>query len=172
MTRPGRLTPFFDSDFKQPLSGIPPRSRGVDLPESCINPFAQGRDKRQRLRGEGAGNARRSDRARSLACKIKRAYECSHHGHAGFARHSPRNGFNGFLRALPGEPGFVATIPSATRKRCRRVDPSVGGSGPHDFAVRDATSFVFDVAASTASRLYVRDDRPNAPLVRWDGAGL
>ena len=32
----------------------------------------------------------------------KQAYEHSHHGHAGIARHSPRNGFNGFLRALPG----------------------------------------------------------------------
>jgi hypothetical protein len=27
----------------------------------------------------------------------------SHHGHAGITRHSPRNGFNGFLRALPGD---------------------------------------------------------------------
>jgi hypothetical protein len=26
----------------------------------------------------------------------------SHHGHTGETRHSPRNGFNGFLRALPG----------------------------------------------------------------------
>jgi hypothetical protein len=48
------------------------------------------------------------------------------------------NGFNGFLRALPGESGFLATIPSATRKRCRRVNASVEASGPHDFAVRNA----------------------------------
>jgi hypothetical protein len=27
----------------------------------------------------------------------------SHHGHTGNARHSPRNGFNGFLRTLPGD---------------------------------------------------------------------
>src|SRR3954451_18300797 len=38
--------------------------------------------------------------ARSLACKNKKAYEHSHHGHTGFTRHSPRNGFNGFLRDL------------------------------------------------------------------------
>src|SRR5207237_10689788 len=33
----------------------------------------------------------------------KKAYEYSHHGHTGATRHSPRNGFNGFLRALPGD---------------------------------------------------------------------
>jgi len=39
---------------------------------------------------------------RSLACEINKAHEHSHHGHAGITRHSLRNGFNGFLRALPG----------------------------------------------------------------------
>jgi hypothetical protein len=27
----------------------------------------------------------------------------SHHGHTGITRHSPRNGFNGLFRALPGD---------------------------------------------------------------------
>jgi len=30
----------------------------------------------------------------------EKAHKRSHHGHAGNARHSPRDGFNGFLRAL------------------------------------------------------------------------
>ena len=34
----------------------------------------------------------------------------SHHGHTGNTRHSPRNGFNKLLRALPGEPGCFATV--------------------------------------------------------------
>src|SRR6266487_4631728 len=34
---------------------------------------------------------------------VSKAHEHSHHGHTGFTRHSPRNGFNGFLRALPGD---------------------------------------------------------------------
>jgi hypothetical protein len=34
----------------------------------------------------------------------------SHHGHTGNTRHSPRNGFNGLLRDLLGEPGFFATV--------------------------------------------------------------
>jgi hypothetical protein len=45
------------------------------------------------------------------------------------------SGFNGFLRALPGEPGFVATI--AYGSSSDELDISVGISGPHDFAVRD-----------------------------------
>jgi hypothetical protein len=39
------------------------------------------------------------------------------------------------LRALPGVPGFVATV--ALRNVFARLDPSVGESGPHAFAVRD-----------------------------------
>ena len=51
-----------------------------------------------------------AQRTRSLACKNKKAHKYSHHGHAGITRHSPRNGFNGLLRDLLGEPGFVATV--------------------------------------------------------------
>ena len=35
----------------------------------------------------------------------------SHHGHTGNARHSPRNGFNGFLRDLPGDRAFLSPSP-------------------------------------------------------------
>ena len=58
----------------------------------------------------------------------------SHHGHTGIARHSPRNGFNGFLRALPGDRACLP--PSPAKVAFRRLDASVGASGPHDFAVR------------------------------------
>jgi len=47
-------------------------------------------------------------------------------------RHSPRNGFNGFLRALPSDRAFLP-LSSAV---ARQFDASVGASGPHDFAVR------------------------------------
>ena len=49
---------------------------------------------------------------RSLACKIERAYEYSHHGHTGITRHSPRDGFNGFLRTLPGDRAFLPPSPA------------------------------------------------------------
>ena len=35
----------------------------------------------------------------------------SHHGHTGITRHSPRNGFNGFLRALPGDRACLPPSP-------------------------------------------------------------
>jgi len=57
----------------------------------------------------------------------------SHHEYAGNTRHSPRNGFNGFLRALPGD---RALLPPSLTFRFRQLDTSVGVSGPHDFAVR------------------------------------
>jgi hypothetical protein len=58
----------------------------------------------------------------------------SHHGHTGITRHSPRSGFNGLLRALPGDRAFLP--PSPAEIASRRLDASVGASGPHDFAVR------------------------------------
>src|SRR5258705_10083249 len=54
-----------------------------------------------------------------------------------------RNGFNGFLRALPGDRACLP--PSSADIGClspvgptclRELDASVGASGPHDFAVR------------------------------------
>src|SRR5260370_31355582 len=54
-----------------------------------------------------------------------------------------RNGFNGFLRALPGDRACLP--PSSADMFClspvgptqlRELDASVGSSGPHDFAVR------------------------------------
>jgi hypothetical protein len=49
-------------------------------------------------------------------------------------RHSPRNGFNGFLRALLGDRAFLS--PSPREMYFAKLDASVGASGPHDFAVR------------------------------------
>jgi hypothetical protein len=89
--------------------------------------------------------------ARSLACRKGRKHtSSSHHGHTGNTRHSPRNGFNKLLRALPGEPGFLATV--ACGYRFRRLDTSVGVSGPHDFAVRETAPFVSALPTSIASR--------------------
>jgi hypothetical protein len=38
------------------------------------------------------------------------------------------------IRALPGVPGLLATV--ACEFVTRKLDPSVGRSGPHDFAAR------------------------------------
>ena len=63
---------------------------------------------------------------------VESAHE--HTGHTGITRHSPRNGFNGFLRALPGDRAFLP--PSPAKVTFRELDTSVGVSGPHDFSVR------------------------------------
>src|SRR4051794_17115270 len=52
-----------------------------------------------RLKAEGAANAGRWMRPQSRV-QNEKVHEHGHHGHTGFARHSLRNGFNGFLRAL------------------------------------------------------------------------
>ncbi len=43
-----------------------------------------------------------------------------------------RNGFNGFLRALPGDRAFLSPSSAISRQ----LDAGVEASGPHDFAVR------------------------------------
>ena len=66
------------------------------------------------------------------------------------------NGFNGLLRALPGESGFLATIAGGSS---RQLDAGVEASGPHDFAVRE----------SRTARLSARSRPPHpAPNVRDD----
>jgi len=76
------------------------------------------------------------------------------------ARHSPRNGFNGFLRALPGDRACLPPSPAASS---RELDASVGASGPHDFAVRLKRPSSESASASTASRPAFVTLR-NAPL--------
>jgi hypothetical protein len=67
--------------------------------------------------------------ARSLVREVE-STRVSQHRLTGQRRHSLRDGFNGLFRARIGEPGFLVTI-DVTRKRHRRVDASVGTSGPH-----------------------------------------
>jgi hypothetical protein len=70
-----------------------------------------------------------------------------------------RNGFNGFLRALPGDRACLP--PSSADMFClspvgptrlRKLDASVGASGPHDFAVRCNISRPLAVDRSQAFR--------------------
>ena len=87
--------------------------------------------------------------ASAAACAVVESTRVSHHGHAGNVRHSPRNGFNGFLRALPGD---RALLPPSPRRYTATLDASVGASGPHDFAVRKGALSSGAHLTSTASR--------------------
>src|SRR3981189_2360156 len=57
-----------------------------------MNPSAQ--------ENEGAGNAGRSMHPQPRV-RNKKAHEHSHHGHTGFTRHSPRNGFTAYFVLSP-----------------------------------------------------------------------
>jgi hypothetical protein len=119
---------------------------------------------------------RRESRVRAapaVSCAIgtrKSAHE--HTGSAEAVRPSLRNGFNGFLRALPGD------RLSCHRRRqdsSRPLDASTGASGPHDFAVRAGI-------IRPHARARLMQSRPphpiptfvtmaNAPLAGPDGRG-
>jgi hypothetical protein len=92
----------------------------------------------------------------------------SHHRISRIIRHSLRDGFNGVLRALPGEPGFLAPITS--RSYCL-LDTSVGVSGPHDFAVRIGIARLAKPTRPSQPRLTFGDDWPQRPLHRGGMAG-
>jgi hypothetical protein len=70
-----------------------------------------------------------------------------------------RNGFNGFLRALPGDRALLprssadmSCLSPVGPTRLRKLDASVGASGPHDFAVRCNISRPHAVDRSQAFR--------------------
>ena len=67
--------------------------------------------------------------------------------------------------ALLGEPGFLAPLAGAIISR--RLDTSVGVSGPHDFAVRSSAvrprEKLARRLASIAARLTSGDDWPKRP---------
>jgi hypothetical protein len=47
-------------------------------------------------------------RTRGLVCEVGSAHELETTGSAEITRHSLRNGFNGFLRDLPGDRAFLS----------------------------------------------------------------
>jgi hypothetical protein len=75
-----------------------------------------------------------------------------------------RNGFNGFLRTLPGDRAWLSPSPTGLS---RQLDASVEASGPHDFSVR------FSAVRQERRRVHripprVRDDRER-PFVGRNG---
>ena len=81
---------------------------------------------------EGAGNAGRSMHPQPRV-QNKKAHELVTTGSPELPGIPARNGFNGFLRALPGDRAFFVTVAYVMK---RKLDASVEASGPHDFAVR------------------------------------
>jgi hypothetical protein len=78
-------------------------------------------------------------------------------------RHSPRDGVNALYRAHPGETGLCCL------RRPRIIEPRTWhlhrGAGPARLHCPQSRRTSSGMIASIASRLNVRDDWPNAPLV-------
>jgi hypothetical protein len=79
----------------------------------------------------------------------------SHHGHTGNTRHSPRNGFNGFLRTLPGDRACLSPSPA---DHSANLTPA---SGRQDHTTSPSASSAFVLSAISVHRIppRVRDDR-------------
>ena len=117
------------SNLQKSRADTPSHSRGTFAPGLCRKIVPP---PKQRAQGEpDARQAPVSPRAKRLRESAKIT------GEGGINRPSLRNGFNGLLRALLGEPDFVVTVARAMRKAHRRdLSASHGAPGPHDFAVR------------------------------------
>jgi hypothetical protein len=106
-------------------------------------------------------------RARSLACKIKKHTSVVTTVTPEIARHSLRNGFNGFLRDLLGDRAFChrrrrKTCPTGLTPASRRQDHTTSPSAKVLFV--SSTVIVHRISSR------VRDDR-EPPLLRTRRAG-
>src|ERR1700729_2868673 len=149
-----------------------------EVPEVCLNVCpkerAQATLKRGRLRPsrEGAGNAGRPLHPQSV-CK-GRKHTGSHHRFTGTPGISLRNGFNGFLRALPGDRACLPPSPP----RSLLLENLTPASGRQDHTASPSASgvssgaFALDAVAATASHPNVRDDRDTPPRGGQDGATM
>src|ERR1700724_3746288 len=86
------------------------------------------------LQSEGAGNAGRPMRP-IAACAMIVVERTRVSQVTPESPGTPRAMVYGLYRALPGEPGFLATV-TPEKLASQELDTSVGVSGPHDFAVR------------------------------------
>ena len=148
------------SNFKQPArsQATPSRSRRAFRASFALEPSA--------LRSKGAGNAGRP--MRPIAACAMSVVERTRVSQVTpeIARHSPRSGLRLIARS-PRRPGFLATVACGC---FRKLDASIGASGPHDFAVREASALVFSAARVHRIPPHVRDDR-ETPLQRDGTAG-
>jgi hypothetical protein len=82
------------------------------------------------MREQGIPGARCT---RGLVCKSAQKNAHEHTGSAEAIRHSPRNGFTAYFVLSPAT---GLSCHRRLRSCLRKLDASVGASGPHDFAVR------------------------------------
>src|SRR5581483_4011139 len=118
-------------------------------------------------KAEGAGNA--GCTPHPLPCVQNKKTHAGQHRYAEITPALPAQWLYGLLRALPGVPGLLA--PSSRRLLPMRLDPSIGGSGPHGLTVR-IVPHVLRPKASIATRLTSGDEWPSRPPCRGGLASL
>jgi hypothetical protein len=79
------------------------------IPRRDASEFLQKTSALKIQRAQGMPGAQR---ARSLACRKKKAHERSHHGHTGNRPAFPAQWFYGLLRALPGDQACLTPSPA------------------------------------------------------------
>ncbi len=88
----------------------------------------------KRKRAQGRPGARCT---RGLMCQMHTAKSAHEHtGSAEAVRPSLRNGFTAYFVLSPARPGLLVTVAPKRREPLRNLTPTIGASGPHDFAVR------------------------------------
>jgi hypothetical protein len=107
---------------------------------------------------------------RSLVCNVENT-RVSHHRFTGPIRLSPRNGFNGLLRALLGDRAFLPPSPARRGTRLRELERQRRGVRTTRLRRPQRVRFVPRTATSTASHRNVRDDR-DPPLIRGETGGV
>jgi hypothetical protein len=117
----------------------------------------------EKQRAQGMPDARRvRSRVRSVE-----STRVSHHGRTGNTRHSPRNGFNGLLRALPGD---RACLPPSSADNSANLTPASGHqdhttSPSASLRVRQCAARVHRIPCPTSVTIAKR------PFV-WDGMAM
>jgi hypothetical protein len=117
------LHPGYGFEFQQPQSR--------DLAAPCARVLLE---TSRPLNSEGAGNAGRPMRP-IAACAMVVVESTRVSQVTPESPGTPRAMVYGLYRALPGEPGFLATV-APEKLASQELDASVGASGPHVFAVR------------------------------------
>ena len=124
---------------------------------------------------EGAGNA--GCTPHPLPRVQTKETHAGQHRYAEITPALPAQWLYGLLRALPGVPGFLATIACAAcrtegrHRQIRKLDSSIGEPEPHGLTVRVAPH-VLRPDASIATRLTSGDEWPSRPPCRGGLASL
>jgi hypothetical protein len=152
------LIPGWSTFFKH----TPPHPATHFAPGPCQKIRALKNRGRRESRAPGAPAASRanekSTQAKSLQVHRKRSgLPCA-------------NGFNGFLRALPGDRALLSPSSARCEKHRRQFSVSVGTPEPHDFAVRIRRVRLARHTRPSHPALNVRDDR-DTPLMRGGTRG-